>query len=167
MPNLALKNLAHLNTLDPSGILYRMFKQLEDAHNNAAQQTNASPVGVTDPPPQISSVKHEVLTAGTHKLTAEDNNPVNRGIHYIFEISTTKDFVPGTITVLPPSASRTAIVTTGAGAIFSRAYSQYQTSAPSSPVYAPSPVDAGGGARIATLGGTGSGTEPSNDPQAG
>lgn len=167
MSNLALKNLAHLNTLDPSGILLDIIRQLEKAHNNAAAQVNASPVGVTSAPPQISAVKHEVLTAGVHKLTAVDNNPVRRGIHYIFEISTTPDFVPGTVTVLPPSTSRTAIVPTGAGPIFSRGYSQYQTSAPSLPVYAGAAVDAGGAARTGNLSGTGSGTESSNDPQAG
>lgn len=167
MPNLALKNLAHLKTLDPTGILYDMVKQLEAAHNNIGAQVNAAPVGTTDAPPQIGAIHAEIMTAGVHKITITDNSPVSRGVQYFAEGSTTPDFKSGSVITIPMGPSRVAIVPTGAGAIHWRGFHQYPTSAPSDPVYAAAAVDAGGGARIASLSSPGSGTEPSLDPQPG
>lgn len=167
MPSLALADLQHLNTIDPSGRLLEIVRKLEAGVNNVAVQTNAAPVGVPEPPPQVSAVNVQVLAPGIHQVNAVDNAPVRRGITYHFEMSTTPNFQTGTFVLATSGPSRTAIVPTGAGPLFWRAYSQYMTSDPSAPTYAQGSVDAGGGVRSASLGGTGSGTEPSVQPQGG
>lgn len=168
MPNLALAELQHLNTIDPSGRLLKMMQQLEGAVNNVGGQVNAAPVGSTGAPPKISSVTAVALSAGVHKVQIHDNNPATRGLEYHFEFSTTQNFEPGTVVLSQSGPSRDHIISLGAGPIFWRAYSQYGgASPPSAPVYAGGSVDAGGGARTAAITGAGSGTESSLQPQPG
>jgi hypothetical protein len=166
MPNLALPDLQHLHTIDPSGRLYNIIKQLENAHNNVGSQVNASPSGTTAAPPQVSAVSATPISAGVLHVQIQDNNPVTRGLWYHYEISTTQDFQVGTVIHAGATPSRDLLIPAGGGAIFARAYSQYLTSPPSDPVHAPAAVDPGGTARNGFVG-AGSGTEPSTTPQPG
>lgn len=167
MPKLALKQLPHLNTVDPTGITLSIVKQVEMAINNLGAQLAASPVGVQAPPPQIAAVSAEAFAPGIHKVTIQDNSPVQRGVWYHYEASTTPEFRVGTTILSGTSQSRVHFASLGTGPVFWRAYSQYQASAPSDPVAAPAAIDAGGGARTGTFSGTGSGTEGSIQAQPG
>lgn len=165
MPKLALAELQHLNTLDPTGRLKKMFEQMQNALNNAAEQVNASPVGTTAAPPQISAIQVVPKGGGVHQVTIQDNNPVTRGISYFAEYSLDANF--STFTTIPMGPSRQLDIPAGTGSLNWRGYSQYQTSAPSAPVYHEIAVNSTGATASAAAGiaGTGSGTEPSVQPQ--
>ena len=165
MPKLALSDLQHLNTLDPSGRLLAMMKKLEQGINNTAQQVNASPVGATEAPPQISGIAVVPKGGGVHQVTLQDNNPVNRGIFYFADYSQDPNF--STFTTVNMGPSRQIDVPAGTGDLHWRGYSQYQTSPPSEPVYHGVAVNSTGTTASAAAGiaGTGSGTEPSVQPQ--
>jgi len=145
--------------------MYEAITDLMQAIQNTSGQTNANPNGKVDPPPQITSIKAESLAPGIHKVQIIYNNPVQRGIIYHFEFSDNADFRAGSTILSQSGPSRDHIVNLGAGNIFWRGFSQYPTSAPNSPVYAPAPLDAGGAARTAPITGTGSGTDDSELPR--
>lgn len=146
------------------------MQRIQDALNNVAVQTNANPLGPAAAPPQISAVKAIGLGDGHADIAIQDNQPVNRGIHYFAEYSTTAAFSSSTTKTVHMGVSKNVRVPVGSGQVFVRAYSAYPTG-PASP-----PVLHGGGAAIsaggtfaATAGnpGVGSGTEPSLNPRTG
>src|SRR5579864_8802672 len=147
------------------------FRNLEQALNTIAQHTNANPLGPVDSPPQISSVIATPKGGGVHQITIQDSNPVARGINYFAEYSQTSDFA--NFTTVPMGPSRQVDIAPGTGPIFVRAYSSYLTSQPSTPVYHggdpanQTAVNSTGttAAVAAGIAGTGSGTEPSNNPK--
>lgn len=143
------------------------FSRLELALNTISQQTNANPLGPVAPPPQISSISVTPKGGGVHQVTIEDNSPVNRGINYFAEYSTSPDF--STFSVVPMVSSRQLDVPVGTGNVFWRGYSAYGTGSPSTPVYHGVAVNSTGATASAAAGvpGTGSGTEPSVQPQGG
>lgn len=165
MAKLALADLQHLNTLDPSGRLLKIVQQLQHGLNNAAEQVNASPVGSTEAPPQISAIAVVPKGGGVHQVTIQDNNPVNRGIAYFAEYSADANF--STFTTVPMGPSRQIDVPAGTGNLNWRGYSAYPTSPPSAPIYHGVAVNSTGTTASAAAGiaGTGSGTEPSVQPQ--
>lgn len=179
---------AFMRDLDPSGKLEIWAKSFMASLNNAAKQVNASPVGVTDPPPQISALN---VTGGgsIHRIAIQDNNPINRGVNYHVEWDVTPQFTsPKQITMGP---DRNKDLQLGInGPVYFRAYSSHPTSAPSDPVYfgtqsSPVGVSAGnlslsvagvtaGAATVTAVGAVvgppplpsaGTGTEPSQFPQ--
>lgn len=165
MPSLKSAHHQHLLTIDPSGILLKIIRDQEDAINNVGAQVNAAPVGSTDAPPQISAVTVVPKGGGVHQVTIQDNNPVNRGISYFAEYSADPNF--STFTTVPMGPSRQMDVPAGTGALNWRVYSAYPTSAPSDPIYHAGAVNSTGATANAAAGiaGTGSGTEPSLQPQ--
>jgi hypothetical protein len=165
MAKLKSSQLQHLLTIDPSGILLKIIREHEDAINNAASQVNASPVGTTEAPPQVSGVSVVPKGGGVHQVTIQDNNPVTRGISYFAEYSLDANF--STFTTVPMGPSRQLDIPAGTGALNWRVYSAYQTSAPSTAVYHDVAVNSTGTTASAAAGipGTGSGTEPSVQPQ--
>lgn len=143
------------------------FSKLELAFNTVNSQTNANPLGQVEPPPQVSSVSVVAKGGGVHQVTIQDNNPVTRGISYFAEYSTDPQF--STFSVVPMGPSRQIDVPAGTGNVYWRGYSSYPTSAPSEAVYHGGAVNSGGTTASAAAGvaGTGSGTEPSTQPQGG
>ena len=141
------------------------FSKLELAFNTVNQQVNANPLGEVPPPPQVSSVTVVPKGGGVHQVTIQDNNPVSRGIAYFAEYSLDPNF--STFTPVPMLSSRQLDVPAGTGNLYWRAYSAYPTSAPSAPVYHGTAVNSTGTTASAAAGiaGTGSGTEPSVQPQ--
>lgn len=168
MPKPTVRNLVAIRqgTATPA-MYFEAFSDLMSAVNNISTQGNTNPNGPVAAPPQISAVTAKVLSPGVHQVSIEDNSPVNRGIIYHFELSTTPHFETGTVVLAQSGPSKDAIVNTGAGPLFWRGFSQYLTSDPSLPVYAGAAVDAGGAARTTPLTGAGSGTEPISKPQGG
>ena len=166
-------NTAFMREIDPSGKLEAWAKKLMDSHNNAARQANVAPVGSVEAPPQISSLQ-VTAAGGVHAAVITDNNPVNQGIIYHFERSSTPDFQTGTTHLAQsgPSRSLTGHFA-GNSDVYWRGYSQYQSSPPSAPVYfgseaAPTKVNAGGAIAGPTPpASTGSGTDQGVLPQGG
>lgn len=64
----------------------------QNAINHIAEQLGASAVGATTPPPTISAVTVSKTTNGSLQAVIQDNTPVNWGIHYFLEHSTTPNF---------------------------------------------------------------------------
>lgn len=168
MAKFAPANANYINRIDPSGYLLSLLQKHEDAISNIAAQTNANPGGPSaQAPSKISSVAATVLSPGNLKVEVQDNNPATRGLWYHYEVSTSPDFEVGTVIHAIATPSRTAILPVGGGAVYARAYSQYLTSPPSTPVAAPAAVDPGGTARTGSISGSGSGTESSLQAQPG
>ena len=138
---------------------------------NIQQQTNANGNGPqAAPPPQISSLT--VTPDGNGFIHAQifDNSPVQRGVEYFLEVSATSNF--SRPMVIPLVASRDYRTFVGNTPLFYRAYSQYRTSNPSSPVYhggaTPAAVNAGGTVNVSFPNSSaGSGTADSNGTQGG
>lgn len=133
------------------------------------KQVNATPGGVTPAPPQISAIA-VVAADGVFNVQIQDNNPVNRGIEYFIEFSTSPG---GPWTVIALGASRNWAGFLGSQTLYWQAYSQYPTSDPSEPLLfggSSSPGAVVGGGALAgpsPLPSAGSGTAPTNGQSGG
>ena len=154
-----IRNLDHIRQKDP-----RLYEALTDIQN--ALQPLSQPA-----PPVISGINVKSAN-GYFTVTLTDNGPVNAGIAYFLEYSTTPGFQQPVVVHLGPS--RTAVLNLGSQTLYWRAYSQYQNpfSNPNSPTVfggsTPTPVIGGGsvGAPPA-VSSTGSGTAATNGQQGG
>jgi len=145
MPNFSVPNLAYINQDDSR--YAEAFKAIENALNTIASQTAASAAG-----PQISSPRPANLqvsaAGGVYDIAITDDAPIQRGVEYFLEYSTTPAFNQPTVIHL--GTTRNHRVFLGNQTFYWRAYSQYgPASAPSAPVYFggsqnPTPVAGGG-----------------------
>ena len=103
-------------------------KQLE----NVANQTNSSPIGVTNPPPTPNSL-NVTAAHGIFDAKITDNNPVSRGINYFLQYSPSPSF--NSPTTIDLGQSRNHRVSLGNQTLYWRAHSSYPTSAWSGHVY--------------------------------
>jgi hypothetical protein len=133
MPNASTPNLAAILQKYPE--IGRALQYHQDAMNNIAQQTNASPVGETAAPPSLA--KLEVAGGGgiIHAVMS-DPNPTYRGNSYHMEVipaggNWETDAHP--IHTGPARAYRGSL---GPGMYHVRACSGYNTSNPSPWIYA-------------------------------
>ena len=158
---------AHIRKIDP--LLYRSMQDLMDKLETVANQSAASLTGYADPPSAISALS-VTASAGVFDIQIQDNSPVNRGINYFVEYSTTPSFTAPVVIDL--GASRNYRAYWGNQTLYFRAYSQYVSSAPSPTVYFgpsnnPTAVVGGGSAGPAVQPSTGSGTAHNNGTQGG
>ena len=65
---------------------------IQTAVNNGFEKLGASPVGSTQPPPTISAVTVSKTSNGSLQAVIQDNTPIQWGIHYFLEHSTTPNF---------------------------------------------------------------------------
>jgi hypothetical protein len=166
MPRPKVRNLEAIRAGTASHAqFYEAFYDLMTAVGNISDQGNMNPNGPVASPPQISAITVVPKGGGVHQVTIQDNTPVTRGISYFAEYSLDPHF--STFTPVSMGASRQMDVPAGTGNIFWRAYSSYQTSAPSLPIYHGASVNSTGTTASAAAGiaGTGSGTEPSSQPR--
>jgi len=161
------KNRAQIANANP--MLAEALDDILGRLNLAAQQTNANPTGAPPTPPQIGSLN---VTAANGLIHAQitDGSPVQRGIVYHFESSTTPNFSQPTLLQSGPSRDFRGAV--GSQTIYMRAYSQYPTGNPSPPVFhgtkaTPAPISPGGQAGPAWPASKGSGTASTNGTQGG
>lgn len=164
---LSYKNRALIAQRDP-----HVAEALDDILNRLytmADQTNANPTGAPPTPPQIGAV---AVTAAGGVVHAQitDGAPVQRGVIYHFEGSTTPDFRQPTLLQSGPSRDYRGAL--GAQTLYMRAYSQYATGEPSAPVYhgskaAPTPIAPGGAHGPEYPPSKGSGTAPTNGTLGG
>lgn len=161
------KNRAQIASANP--LLAEALDDILGRLNLAAQQTNANPTGAPPTPPQIGSLN---VTAANGIIHAQitDGSPVQRGIIYHFESSTTTNFSQPTLLQSGPSRDYRAAV--GSQPIYMRAYSQYPTGNPSGKVYhgtqaTPTQINPGGAPGPAWPASKGSGTASTNGTQGG
>jgi hypothetical protein len=163
---LKLKNLPYLKTLNPK--LAETINDVAAAIDTVAQKANVDPNGETPAPFDISRLT-VVASQGVFDIRIFDDSPVNRGIHYFVEYSTTPSFTNPIPIHL--GTSRCGREFLGNLTLYWRAYSQYLGSQPSNPVYfgsavVPTPVVGGGSITGPTpQQSTGSGTASSNGNQ--
>lgn len=133
MADLSPRNLQQIRARDQ--VLGNCLKDIVDAHNNVAQQTNASPVGTTPGPDQHAKL---TVTAGGGFFSAQivDNSPSFRGKEHFLEVSEDSAFPAGSVHVIHLGASQSWYGNLGPKTLHFRSYSQYPTSAPGSPLYA-------------------------------
>lgn len=151
------------------------LQKLQDAVNQLGVTTGAAAVGKTAPPPPVNGVNVKAADGSVH-VTINDNNPIQKGINYFVEHSTSPTFVGAHVVHL--NASRGTILTLPGmtdDAVdqthYIRAYSQYQGSDPGPKVNfggtTPSGVLPGGSVMMTLLPSTGSGTAAGNGEQQG
>jgi hypothetical protein len=151
------------------------LQKMQDAVNQLGVTTGAAAVGKTAAPSPVNGVDVKADGGSVH-VTINDNNPIQKGINYFLEHSTSPTFVGAHVVHL--NASRGTILTlpgmTDEGADqthFIRAYSQYPGSDPSPPVNfggtTPTGVLPGGNVMMTLLPSTGSGTAVANGQQQG
>lgn len=177
-----VRNLQVIRNGQAQGYHYaEAFEDLMAAFHNVTQQTNSNPNGPVDAPPQISAV-NVVASGGVHDVTIQDDAPVNRGAHYFLDWDTDPQFKNARTISLGPTRQWRGTLGIN-GNVYFRGYHSYPTSAPSEAVYAgtqsnPTGFNAGsitlpvsGGNATGAITGptplptTGSGTEPSVQPQ--
>jgi len=164
---MAYKFQPHVRQRDP--LLDQALSDLEQRIDTLAGQLAANPHGVVVAPPDISALT-VLASNGIFDIQIQDNAPVNRGINYFVEYSTTANFAQPHAVDL--GASRSYRATWGSVTLYFRAYSQYPTSSPSATIYfgpanAPTAVVGGGAAGPAPQASTGSGTASNNGQQGG
>jgi hypothetical protein len=158
---------SHVQKIDP--VLAQALDSIVEQIQSVATQTAATVNGFTPAPHPISQLS-VLASAGVFDIQIQDNTPVQRGINYFVEFSTTPNFVQPHVVNL--GASRTYRSYWGNQTLYFRAYSQYSTSQPSQPVYfgsssAPTAVVGGGSAGPTPQPSTGSGTAPNTGLQGG
>lgn len=161
MPSQNIPNLAYLRTLPVFGArLVEALKAIAQQVLNVGQQTNATPHAQNTPaPPQINALS---VTAGggVAHVQIVDNNQVFRGISYHVQYAADPGFSAPITQHMGPS--RDIRIPVGTQPLYYRAFSDYPTSAPSTPVYhggaQPIAVVASGTAQPAIPAGQGSGT---------
>lgn len=157
MANLSPRNLNQIRAKDP--VLGNCLTDIVAAHNSVAQQTNASPVGVTPEPVQHAAL---AVTGGAGYFHAQitDNAPSFRGKENFLEVS--EDTAFSAPHVIHLGASQSWYGNLGAKTLHFRSYSAYPTSGPGQALYALN-VD-GSGVTAPTIAGNGTaagwGTQP-------
>lgn len=130
MANLTPRNLNQIRAKDQ--MLGDCLTDIVKAHNNVAQQTNASPVGVTPEP-----TGHSALTvkggAGYFAIQITDNSPSFRGKEHFVAVSETTDFANAHKIHL--GASKTWYGQLGAKTLHFASYPSLPTSGPAQPIY--------------------------------
>lgn len=125
--------IPHLNLIHAENpMLGTALQQVEDAINNLGFQTASSPVGSTNPPPDIASVTVQAAN-GLFEFEVVDHSPVLRGITYFIEAATNVNFSDAK--VVYQGTSRNGFIQLGSQTYFFRAYSAYPTSARSRSAY--------------------------------
>lgn len=129
MANLQPRNLQQIRARDPQ--LGDCITDVVNAHNNTAQQVNASPVGVT-PEPTSHAGLSVTGGAGYFSATITDNSPSFRGKENFL---VAQDPTTGNTHMIHLGASTTWYGYLGAKTYHFASYPSYPTSGPASPIY--------------------------------
>jgi hypothetical protein len=132
----------------------RALQYLQQAHNNVAQQVNASPIGITPAPLPHSAISVKG-GAGILDIAITDTTPQFRGKSNFIEISDNASY--SNPHVVEIGAGRNWRQNVGPGEFHVRSYAAHPTSGPSDPIYHPA-VSTVGGTEPAMQPGQGSGT---------
>lgn len=146
--SLKVRNLNQIRSGNYSGQeLFECLSDIVASHNTISSQTNASSDGQTPAPPAINALK-VVAQDGIYHASITDQNQVYRGVSYHLQYATDAGFSKPTTVHLGPSRDFRAHL--GNQNLYFRAFSDYPTSAASSPVYhgGAAPVVVSGGGSI-------------------
>ena len=135
---------------------------LFNSTENVASKTGASISPVTTVPPSIAALTVAKTKDGAMQAVIQDSTPINWGIHYFLEHSTTPNFAQPHVIHLGPS--RTWVGPDVSRSFpYWRAYSMYQGQTEgSNPIYHQGPIIA-----QSIIPSTGSGTSSGNGQQGG
>lgn len=146
---ITVKNLDYLRSLPDFGPkLAEALQGIAEAHNTTEQQTNTNSQGQPSPPPAINGL---TVTGqnGHFQIAITDNNSIYRGIRYYVEHADNPHFINAHKVALHDS--RNANIFLGNVTRYFRAYSAYDSSAPSGPAYhgsAGQPLSVTGGGSV-------------------
>jgi hypothetical protein len=129
MADLQPRNLKQITASDP--ILGPCLLDIVNAHNNTAQQVNASPVGAT-PGPTGHSALSVTGGAGYFAASITDNSPSYRGKEHFL---VAQDVITGNTHMIHLGAATTWYGYLGAKTYHFASYPSYPTSGPASPIY--------------------------------
>jgi hypothetical protein len=154
-----------------------LLQKIITAVNQVGKAAGVAPVGQVAAPSAPDGI--QVATAGeTVHVSVTHNAPVDRGIHYFTEISTSPSFNQpivhdhGTSRTPAPFTLPTKDSNGNTQKYYFRSYSQLPGGPPSAPVVHggignPTPVTMGGSTQLTLLPSAGSGTAPANGQSAG
>lgn len=129
-----IRNLPFIRTIPVFGD--RLFEALTDIQKgvrNIAMQGNLNTAGeAQSPPPQINAL-HVVASGGVAHVQITDNNDIYRGVRYHVQYSTDPGMSQPITAHMGPS--RDIRIPVGSQPLYYRAYSDYETSSHSDPVY--------------------------------
>lgn len=125
------RNLQQIRGRDE--VLGNCLKDIVDAHNNVAQQVNASPVGIT-PSPQSHAALSVVGGGGYFSATITDNSDSFRGKEHFLVASEDKSFGSGGH-MIHLGASKTWYGYLGPKVLHFASYPSYPTTGPAQPIY--------------------------------
>ena len=161
MSNASIPGLASIRKQYPD--LGRALQYLEDVQNNVALQTNASPVGLTEPP-----LPHTALSVkgggGMVDVAITDTTPQYRAKNHFVEYADNPSFTNAHKVDLGAGQNWRGMI--GNGTFHFRSYSAYPTSGPSGMIYH-APVNTEGGSQPAMQPGHGIGTGFGLQPYTG
>jgi hypothetical protein len=154
-----------------------LLQRIIKAVNATAKAAGVAPVGQVSAPTAPDGVSAVAAGEMLH-VSVTHNAPVDRGIHYFTEVSTTPAFNQpivlhhGTSRTPPPFPLPTKDNSGATHNFYVRSYSQLPGGPPSAPVVFggssnPTPITMGGSTQLSLLPSTGSGTAPANGQSAG
>lgn len=147
---LSIRNLDYIRSLNSEqfpGFGARLHETLSDlltSVSNIESQVNGNASGQPTAPPAINGLQVTGANGFLH-VALTDNNPVFRGIRYYVEHADNAHFANPQ--VVPLHDARNVTIPVGNQTRFVRAYSAYDSSGPSTPVYhgGASPIAVNGG----------------------
>lgn len=147
---ITIRNMDYIRSLNSEqlpGIGARLHETITDiltAVGNLEQQVNGNASGQPSAPPSINGIQVSGANGFLH-VALTDNNPVFRGIRYYVEHSDSPHF--SNPQIVPLHDARNVTIPVGNQTRFVRAYSAYDSSGPSAPVYhgGASPIGVNGG----------------------
>ena len=156
--------------------LSEALRILEEGVNNLGKHIQVDPAGTMPAPSVPQSLTVKTNGTGLVHAVVSDSNAINKNIHYFLEYSTDPNAAQWHIKPLGPSRSMEPITLPAMDdngnpqSFYFRAYSQYQGSNPSKPIYfggsTPTAVNPGGSQQLTLIPSTGSGTGSNTGEQS-
>lgn len=156
--------------------LSEALRILQDGINNLGSHVSVDPAGTIPAPPIPQALTVKTNGTGLVHAVLSDSNPINKNLHYFLEYATEPTFSQPHVVHLGPSRTMSPILLPyqddngNPQSFYFRAYSQYQGSTPSKPIYyggvTPTAVNPGGSQKLTLIPSTGSGTASNTGQQA-
>ena len=172
------KEITFLRNIPEIGrYLGEAFRKLVDGTNLLGQNSAVDAVGTMPEPPTVQQLQVKTNGAGLVHAVINDQNTIQRNLHYFVEYDTNPAFTQPHVVHLGASRSMNPITLPAMDdngnpqQFYFRAYSQYPGSTPGQPVHfggeTPTPVNPGGTQQMTLIPSTGSGTAQASGQQGG
>ena len=157
--------------------LANALQRIETGVNGIATNLGGDPTQTVAPPPTVQGLAVKTDGNGTVHAVVQDNNPIQRNLHYFVEYSNDESFSQPHVVHLGASRTMNPITLPAMDdngnpqKFFFRSYSQYPGGDPGKPIHfggtTPTGVDVGGTTKLTLLPSTGSGTAQPSGQQGG